>query len=215
MPTVRPGASKFSTLTHTGAFIPTCSACVCVCVCVFRRTDGRPAGALNTGMNLRNRPRYLTITLLIAACALIGVGCAQVKPEPDAVAAAATRGAVNNGADVATARMDAKWVSAIVGMKVETPAGARLGRVQDVVIDSYGRASFAIVSYGGVMGAGTRYTAVPWAAVAEMLDRDTLLVDRSNLENSPLLLSAKPEPGNKDWRRAAENYWTGKVAVAR
>jgi sporulation protein YlmC with PRC-barrel domain len=159
--------------------------------------------------------RPMTIIPLIAACALTGFGCAQVKAEPAAVAAAATRGAVNNGADAATARMDAKWVSAIVGMKIETPAGARLGRVQDVVIDGYGRASFAIVSYGGVMGAGTRYTAVPWAAVAEMLDGDRLLVDRSNLENSPLLLSAKTEPGDKDWRRAAESYWTGKVAVAR
>jgi hypothetical protein len=159
--------------------------------------------------------RPIAITLLTAACALTGFGCAQVKPEPAAVAAAATRGAVNNGADAATARMDAKWVSAIVDMRIETPAGARLGRVRDVVIDGYGRASFAIVAYGGVMGAGTRYTAIPWAAVAEMLDRDRLLVDRSNLENSPLLLSAKPEPGDTDWRRAEESYWNGKIVVAR
>jgi sporulation protein YlmC with PRC-barrel domain len=158
--------------------------------------------------------RRLTITLL-TACALAGFGCTQMKPERDAVATAATLEAVNSGADVATARMDAKWVSAIVGMRIETPAGARLGRVQDVVIDGYGRATFAIVSYGGVMGVGTRYAAVPWAAVAEMLNRDRLLVDRSNLENSPLLLSAKPAPGDTAWRRDAESYWNGKVIVAR
>jgi sporulation protein YlmC with PRC-barrel domain len=158
--------------------------------------------------------RLMTITLLTAACALTGFGCTQVKPEREAVTAAATRGAVNSGTDAATARMDAKWVSAIVGMKIETPDGARLGRVQDVVIDGYGRASFAIVSYGGLMGVGTRYTAVTWAAVAEMLDRDRLLVDRSHLENAPLLLYAKPEAGDKDWRRAAESYWNGKVVAA-
>jgi sporulation protein YlmC with PRC-barrel domain len=158
--------------------------------------------------------KLTTITLLTAAFTLTGFGCAQVKPERDAVAAEATRRAVDNGADAATARMDAKWVSAIVGMKIETPAGARLGRVQDVVIDGYGRASFAIVSYGGVMGVGIQYTAIPWAAVAEMLDRNRLLVERSNLENSPVLLSAKPEPADKDWRRAAESYWSGKVAAA-
>jgi sporulation protein YlmC with PRC-barrel domain len=158
--------------------------------------------------------RLLTIILLIAGSAVMGFGCTQVKPGRDAVAAATTRASVNSGADAATALMDAKWVSAIVGMKIVTPAGALLGRVQDVVIDGYGRASFAIVSYGGVMGIGTRYTAVPWATVAEMLDRDRLLVDRSNLEHSPLLLSAKPEPADKDWRRAAESYWNGKVVAA-
>ena len=159
--------------------------------------------------------RLTTITLLTAACAFIGCGCTQVKPERDAIAAAATRGAVSSGTDAVTARMDAKWVSAVVGMKIETPAGALLGRVRDVVIDDHGRASFAIVSYGGVMGVSTRYTAVPWAAVAEMLDRDRLLVDRSDLENSPLLLSAKPAHGDTNWRRDAEIYWNGKVTVTR
>jgi sporulation protein YlmC with PRC-barrel domain len=156
--------------------------------------------------------RLLTTTVLAAAFSIAGFGCTQVKPGRDAVVAA-TPAPVNHGADVTAARMDAKWVSAIVGMKVVTPAGALLGRVQDVVIDGYGRASFAIVSYGGLMGVGIRYTAVPWATVAEILDRDRLLVDRSNLESSPLLLSAKPEPGDKDWRRAAESYWNGKVAA--
>jgi sporulation protein YlmC with PRC-barrel domain len=158
--------------------------------------------------------KLLKVTTLAAACALVGFGCTQAQQQRDAVAATATHAAVNSGTDAATARMDAKWVSAIVGMKIETPAGARLGRVQDVVIDGYGRASFAIVSYGGVMGVGTRYTAIPWASVAEMLDRDRLLVDRSNLEKSPLLVSAKPEPGDKDWRRAAESYWNGRIVLA-
>lgn len=157
--------------------------------------------------------KLTTITLISAICILTG-GCTRVKPERDAVAAEATRRAVYNGVDEAAARMDAKWVSAIVGMKLETPAGALLGRVQDVVLDGYGRASFAIVSYGGVMGIGARYTAIPWAEVAEMLDGDRLLVERSNLESSPLLLSARPAPADKDWRRAAESYWNGKVVAA-
>jgi sporulation protein YlmC with PRC-barrel domain len=157
--------------------------------------------------------RLMTTTLL-ATCVLLGFGCTQVKPERSAVTAAATRAAVNSGVDAATARMDARWVSAIVGMKIVTPAGALLGRVQDVVIDGYGRASFAIVSYGGVMGVGTKYTAIPWEAVAEMLERDRLLVERSNLEKSPLLLNAKPAPGDNDWRGAAESYWNGRVVAA-
>jgi sporulation protein YlmC with PRC-barrel domain len=156
----------------------------------------------------------MRLITLAAACALAGFGCTQVTQQRDAGTVTATREAVTGGAEVAAARMDAKWVSAIVGMKIETPAGVRLGRVQDVVIDGYGSASFAILSYGSVMGVGTRYTAVPWAAVAEMLDRDRLVVERANLEKSPLLLSAKPEPGDKDWRRAAETYWNGRIVMA-
>jgi hypothetical protein len=158
--------------------------------------------------------RLLKIIPLAAACALVGFGCTPVKQQRDAVAETGTAALVSSGSDAVTARMDAKWVSAIVGMKIETPAGALLGRVQDVVMDGYGRPSFAIVSYGGVMGLRSRYTAIPWATVAEMLDRDRLLVDRSNLENSPLLMSAKPQPEDKDWRRAAEGYWNGKIVAA-
>jgi hypothetical protein len=142
--------------------------------------------------------RLLKIIPLAAACALVGFGCTPVKQQRDAVAETGTAALVSSGSDAVTARMDAKWVSAIVGMKIETPAGALLGRVQ----------------YGGVMGLRSRYTAIPWATVAEMLDRDRLLVDRSNLENSPLLMSAKPQPEDKDWRRAAEGYWNGKIVAA-
>lgn len=158
--------------------------------------------------------RLLRTILLAGACALIGFGCTHVKSGRDAIAAATTRTSADSGADSAPARLDAKWVSAIVGMQIVTPAGARFGRVQQVVVDGYGRASFAIASYGGVMGVGTRYTAVPWATVAEMLDRDRLRVERSNLENAPLLLSATPGLGDKGWRRAAESYWNGKVVAA-
>jgi PRC-barrel domain len=158
--------------------------------------------------------RLLRMAPLAAVCVLVSVGCTHVKQERDAVPAAATRGAVDSGVDAVTARMDAKWVSAIVGMKIETPAGALLGRVRDVIVDGYGRPAFAIASYGGVMGIGTKYTAVPWATVAEMLDRDRLLVDRANLESAPVLSSATPEPGNKGWRHAAESYWNGKTVAA-
>ena len=158
--------------------------------------------------------RVLSIVPLMAVCVLVSVGCTHAAPERDVVTATATRGAVDSGVDAVTARMDAKWVSAIVGMKIETPAGALLGRVQNVLVDGYGRPEFAIVSYGGVMGIARRYAAVPWATVAEMLDRDRLLVDRSNLERAPVLSGAEAEPGDRGWRRASEGYWNTKAAAA-
>jgi sporulation protein YlmC with PRC-barrel domain len=118
------------------------------------------------------------------------------------------RGSAGNGSS-----LDAKWMSALVGMKVETPAGARLGTVKDVVVDGYGRQTYAIVSYAGMMGLGNKYTAVPWLTVAEMLQRDRLLMDQAQLENAPLLSSAKPDSTDRSWRREADSYWRGKVAL--
>lgn len=152
---------------------------------------------------------------LVTALGLVLVDCTPVKPDREAASNVAMPAGASSGTDPVTARMDAKWVSAIRGMKLETPDGALVGRVQEVVIDGYGRPSFAIVSYGGLMGFGIKYTAIPWVTVAEMLDKDRLLVDRSNLESAPLLSSATPQSGDRGWRRRAESYWNAKVAVAK
>jgi hypothetical protein len=98
-------------------------------------------------------------------------------------------------------------------MKVETPAGASLGRVKDVIVDDYGRASYAIIAYGGMMGLGNNYTAVPWTSVAELLHSDRLLIDQAQLENAPVLSGAKPDSANTSWRREADSYWRSKVAL--
>jgi sporulation protein YlmC with PRC-barrel domain len=155
---------------------------------------------------------------LVAAFALANVAYAQVQPgspKPISASSAQQQDAVSfpRGSGVSAASMDAKWLSTIVGMKVETPAGMRLGTVKDVVLDGYGRATHAIVSYGGMMGLGNRYTAVPWTSIAEMLHGDRLLMDQGQLENAPTLSGARPDSANTHWRREAESYWRGKVAM--
>ena len=110
--------------------------------------------------------------------------------------------------------LSTRWVSSIVGMKVTTPSGATLGKVKDVIVDGYGQPTYAIISYGGVMGLGSKYVAVPWTTVAEMLERDKLLVDQGRLESAPLLAGSRPESANTSWRRAADSYWRAKVALS-
>jgi hypothetical protein len=87
--------------------------------------------------------------------------------------------------------------------------------VQEVIVDGYGRPAFAILSYGAVVaGLGAKYVAVPWETVAEMLDRDRLVVNLPVLQNAPALAGAGADARNGDWRRDAERYWKGKVASA-
>jgi hypothetical protein len=98
-------------------------------------------------------------------------------------------------------------------MPVESVAGAKLGRVQDVIVDGYGRPAFAILSYGAVVaGLGAKYVAVPWETVADMLDRDRLVVDLQVIQSAPTLASAGADARDGEWRRDAEHYWKGKVA---
>jgi sporulation protein YlmC with PRC-barrel domain len=141
--------------------------------------------------------KVLNAFAVVAALGLANMACAQSQ---------------SSGSDAPS--MSATWVSAIVGMKVTTPDGVSLGRVKDVVVDGYGRAIYAIIGYGGVMGLGNKYAAVPWTTVAEMLQNDRLLIDRWQLENAPMLSGAKPESANTSWRRAADSYWRGKVAAS-
>jgi sporulation protein YlmC with PRC-barrel domain len=172
---------------------------------------------------------------IVAALSLASVACVQAQrtteaptradpngrksagsTDPSAASSLPQRDAVGfpAGSDGTASGLDAKWVSALVGMKVETPAGTRLGTVRDVVVDAYGRRTYAIISYGGRMGGGNKYTAVPWMTVADMLQRDRLLVDQTQFENAPLLPSAKPDSANGSWRREADSYWRGKVALS-
>ncbi len=160
--------------------------------------------------------KLLNVFTIVAAFGLANVGCAPAQREAASITVPeqpAAGDSVQRGSDASATSLNAKWVSALVDMKVETPAGARLGTVRDVIVDGYGRATYAIIAYGGMMGLGNHYTAVPWESVAEMLQRDRLLMDQAQLENAPLLSDAKPELSNKSWHREADNYWRGRVAL--
>lgn len=159
--------------------------------------------------------KHLVVLSLTAFCAAFGAGCAHSPQAPALVASMPPPKTATHESERAGARLDAKWLSAIVGMPVESSSGAKLGRVQDVVADGYGRPTFAILSYGAwVAGFGARYVAVPWDTVAEMLDRDKLVVNLQVMESAPTLASAGADARSGDWRRDSERYWKGKVASA-
>ena len=99
----------------------------------------------------------------------------------------------------------------LVGAKVEMPNGEALGEVKDVVVDKQGNASYAVVSYGVVMGLGGKRTAVPWATVQASMQDDKLIMDRTRLEQAPVLVGMRtPDVSNGTWSRDADNYWRAK-----
>lgn len=153
--------------------------------------------------------------LFTAPCAALSVGCAHTVPDRESTASVPRHETVVHESRPAGSGLDARWLSALIGMPVVSGAGARLGRVQDVIVDGYRRPAFAILSYGAVVaGLGAKYVAVPWETVAEMLDRDRLIVSPEIIQSAPTLASAGADARNGEWRRDADRYWKGKVSSA-
>lgn len=74
------------------------------------------------------------------------------------------------------------------GDRVINAAGESIGKIRDIMIDvPTGRVAYAVLSFGGVMGLGSKLFAVPWNALT--LDTDNkcfvLDVDKQRLENAP------------------------------
>jgi hypothetical protein len=144
--------------------------------------------------------RTLQSLSVLAALGLAGTVFAQAQTPPDrSEATAATRMASASG----------KHAPAIVGTKVEMSSGEELGEVKEVLRDQNGESTYAIVSYGGIMGFGTKLTAVPWATVKSHMQDDRIVMARSHLESAPVLARGKPTDASSDqWSRDANKYWT-------
>ena len=78
--------------------------------------------------------------------------------------------------------------SAIRGTAVYNTTGDRLGSVHDVMIDRIsGKPEYAIMSFGGFLGIGSRHHPLPWASLVYDKSRDAYVVDvdRATLEGAP------------------------------
>jgi hypothetical protein len=64
------------------------------------------------------------------------------------------------------------------------------------------------------MGIGAKRTAVPWATVKSSMQDDKLIMDRSQLEQAPVLSGKKPaDVTTGTWSREADDYWRTKSST--
>ena len=55
--------------------------------------------------------------------------------------------------------------STVIGSKVVNQQGEDLGTIEDIVVDvDVGRIAYAVLSFGGFLGMGDKYFAIPWEA---------------------------------------------------
>src|SRR5690348_5094968 len=66
--------------------------------------------------------------------------------------------------------------SDLIGKKVEDTEGKKLGDIKDLVIDPMeGDIEYVVLDFGGFLGIGDKYFAVPWDALRPSDDRKALV----------------------------------------
>jgi sporulation protein YlmC with PRC-barrel domain len=106
------------------------------------------------------------------------------------MAAAAIISPVAAADNASTASTSLYRVSTIESLKVYNRSNENLGKIKDLVIDARtGKISYAVLDFGGFLGVGDKWFAVPWHAFkCETKDnQDYLVLDvsKDRLKNAP------------------------------
>jgi hypothetical protein len=91
----------------------------------------------------------------------------------------------------------------VIGSKVVNAQNEDLGKIEDLVLDAgAGRIAYAVLSFGGFLGMGEKYFAIPWNAFHFNLkeNRAVLNVDKKLLENAPGF-------DKESWPNFADSTW--------
>jgi sporulation protein YlmC with PRC-barrel domain len=104
----------------------------------------------------------------------------------------------------------------LIGMKVVSTQDEKLGRIEDVVVHTGGDAAYAVLSFGGVLGLGQRYFALPWSVLRAVEgDRDgvgerklVLFVHKDRLQKAPGFDPDHwPIMAKHDWASNVDGYY--------
>ncbi|NML15536.1 PRC-barrel domain-containing protein [Azohydromonas caseinilytica] len=166
--------------------------------------------------NFRSRPRSRVLALLL---------CAGALAAPPLLAAEGSQGSPGSASRSATApaaqgalARDAR-ASQIIGRDVRDPSGAKLGRIEDLIVNlGSGRLQYAVLSFGGVLGVGDKLFAYPVNAFRTSADNDDLVltVDRNQLNAAPGFDKARWPGLDTDsyWRDVERYHGAGQRAAA-
>jgi uncharacterized protein YjbJ (UPF0337 family)/sporulation protein YlmC with PRC-barrel domain len=116
-----------------------------------------------------------------------------------------------NSAHTATHLQKVLPVSTLIGSRVINPAGDDLGQIEDMAIDmASGRIAYAVLSFGGFLGFGSKYFALPWEALRLSSAEEAFIlhVDRAVLEKAPGFDKDHwPEMADRQWGAGIYNHY--------
>lgn len=101
--------------------------------------------------------------------------------------------------------------SSIIGTNVVNPAGDNLGDVKEVVIDPRtGKVAYAVISFGGFLGIGTKLFAVPFSALKYHPEDNEYALDvsKERLKDAPGFDPDHwPAMSDEKWNRDVYKYY--------
>ncbi|HKO88432.1 MAG TPA: PRC-barrel domain-containing protein [Burkholderiales bacterium] len=101
--------------------------------------------------------------------------------------------------------------SKIIGTDVLNRQGEDLGDIKELVLDpGSGDISYAVISFGGVMGMGDKLFAVPWKALKLDTTKNNFVldVDRERLKSAPAFdVDRWPDMANAQWNNDVHAYY--------
>jgi len=96
----------------------------------------------------------------------------------------------------------------LTGNKVYNAQGEDIGEIEDIMLDvPSGRIAYAVLSFGGVLGIGEKFFAIPWSALVLDATRECFVldIDKERLKDAPGF-DKSHWPSMADPRWAAEIY---------
>ena len=103
--------------------------------------------------------------------------------------------------------------STLEDMKVRDPAGEDIGKIKDLVIDfNTGKVAYAALDFGGFLGFGEKYFAVPWNAFKYQTNGNehhlVLNVTKEHLKNAPGFdKSHWPDMASPNWATEVDRFY--------
>ena len=99
----------------------------------------------------------------------------------------------------------------VEGTEVRNPAGEKLGTIETLMIDKLsGRVAYAVMSFGGFLGIGDRYHALPWGVLKYDTDLASYVVnlDKQQLEKAPTYdRSDEIDWNDRAWGKQVHDYY--------
>ncbi len=99
----------------------------------------------------------------------------------------------------------------LTGDKVLNFQSEEIGKVEEIMIDiNTGRVAYVAISFGGILGIGSKLFAVPWAAIKVDTERKCVVMDahKDLLEKAPGFDKDHwPETPNGQWYHDVYKYY--------
>ena len=97
----------------------------------------------------------------------------------------------------------------VQGTPVFDVDGGKIGHLEDVMLDKEtGKVAFAVMSHGGILGAGERYHPIPWSILRYDVEKQGYIVpmDKADLEKAPTLDHTEIY-GDDAWQQVVHSHY--------